>query len=53
VIAALYNDTNLMQRSGGEFITAEIAQDYGITDDDGTWVASMRETRGSPLWKPV
>ncbi len=53
VIAALYNDPELMARTGGEFITAEIAQDYGITDDDGTWVASMRETRGAPLWKPV
>ena len=53
VIAALYNDPDLMRRSGGEFITAEIAREYGITDDDGTWVASMRETRGSPMWQPV
>jgi NAD(P)-dependent dehydrogenase (short-subunit alcohol dehydrogenase family) len=53
VIAALYNDPDVMARSGGEFITAEIAQEYGIADDDGTWVASMRETRGSPLWQPV
>jgi NAD(P)-dependent dehydrogenase (short-subunit alcohol dehydrogenase family) len=53
VIAALYNDPDLMKRSGGEFITAEIAREYGITDDDGTWVASMRESRGSPLWGPV
>ena len=53
VIAALYNDPAVMSRSGGEFITAEIAQEYGVTDDDGTWVASMRETRGSPLWQPV
>ncbi len=53
VIAALYNDPELMKRTGGEFITAEIAQEYGVTDDDGTWVASMRESRGSPMWKPV
>jgi NAD(P)-dependent dehydrogenase (short-subunit alcohol dehydrogenase family) len=53
VIAALACDPDLMKRSGGEFITAEIARDYGVTDDDGTWVASMRETRGSPIWKPV
>ncbi len=53
VIAALYNDPAVMSRSGGEFITAEIAQEYWVTDDDGTWVASMRETRGSPLWQPV
>ncbi|MDP3674409.1 MAG: SDR family NAD(P)-dependent oxidoreductase [Novosphingobium sp.] len=53
VIAALACDPELMKRSGGEFITAEIAQDYGITDDDGTWVASMRETRGAPIWQPI
>jgi NAD(P)-dependent dehydrogenase (short-subunit alcohol dehydrogenase family) len=53
VIAAMACDPAIMQRSGGEFITAEIAQEYGVTDDDGTWVASMRETRGSPLWQPI
>jgi NAD(P)-dependent dehydrogenase (short-subunit alcohol dehydrogenase family) len=53
VIAALACDPEIMKRSGGEFITAEIAKDYGITDDDGTWVASMREQRGSPIWQPV
>ena len=53
VIAALACDPDLMKRSGGEFITAEIAQDYGIADDDGTWVASMRESRGSPIWQPI
>ena len=53
VIAALACDPELMKRSGGEFITAEIAKEYGIADDDGTWVASMRETRGSPIWVPV
>jgi NAD(P)-dependent dehydrogenase (short-subunit alcohol dehydrogenase family) len=53
VIAAMAVDPDIMKRSGGEFITAEIARDYGITDDDGTWVASMRETRGSPIWQPV
>ena len=53
VIAALANDPAIMARSGGEFITAELAQDYGITDDDGTMVASMREQRGSPIWKPI
>ncbi len=53
VIAALYNDPELMKRSGGEFITAEIALEYGIMDDDGTPVASMRESRGSPIWSPI
>lgn len=53
VIAALATDPDVMKRSGGEFITAELARDYAITDDDGTWVESMREQRGSPLWLPV
>ncbi|MCX7284998.1 MAG: SDR family NAD(P)-dependent oxidoreductase [Novosphingobium sp.] len=53
VIAALACDPAIMARSGGEFITAEIAREYGVTDDDGSWVESMRETRGSPIWQPV
>ncbi|MBC2660408.1 SDR family NAD(P)-dependent oxidoreductase [Novosphingobium flavum] len=53
VIAAMACDPAIMARSGGEFITAEIARDYGVTDDDGTWVESMREQRGAPLWMPV
>ena len=53
VIAALANDPGLMQRTGGEFITAELARELGITDDDGTWVESMRAQRGSPIWQPV
>lgn len=53
VIAALACDPDLMRRSGGEFITAEIARDYGVTDDDGTWVDSMRAQRGAPIWAPL
>jgi NAD(P)-dependent dehydrogenase (short-subunit alcohol dehydrogenase family) len=53
VIAALANDPALLAKSGGEFITAELASDYGITDDDGTMVASVRDARGSPIWMPV
>jgi NAD(P)-dependent dehydrogenase (short-subunit alcohol dehydrogenase family) len=53
VIAALAVDPDLMKRSGGEFITAELAQEYGITDVDGTVIPSARATRGSPIWKPV
>ncbi|MBC2667667.1 SDR family NAD(P)-dependent oxidoreductase [Novosphingobium piscinae] len=53
VIAALACDPQIMRRSGGEFITAEIARDYGVTDDDGTWVESMRAQRGAPLWAPI
>jgi NAD(P)-dependent dehydrogenase (short-subunit alcohol dehydrogenase family) len=53
VIAALMNDPNLMQRTGGTFITAELARDYGVTDVDGKVIPSLREQRGSPIWSPV
>src|SRR5262249_31738812 len=32
VIAALANDPKIMQRSGGTFISAELAREYGVTD---------------------
>lgn len=53
VIAALAADPEVMKRSGGEYITAELAQEYGITDLDGSVIASARATRGSPIWKPI
>ncbi len=53
VITALMNDPNLMQRSGGTFITAEVAQDYGVTDIDGKVIPSLRAQRGAPIWVPV
>jgi len=53
VIAALANDPQLMKRSGGTFITAEVAQDYGITDVDGKVIPSLRAERGSPIWRPI
>jgi NAD(P)-dependent dehydrogenase (short-subunit alcohol dehydrogenase family) len=53
VIAALANDPELMKRSGGTFITAEVAQDYGVTDIDGKIIPSLRAQRGSPIWRPI
>ena len=53
VIVELALDPEIMKRSGGEFVTAELAQDYGVTDVDGTVIPSARETRGSPIWKPI
>lgn len=53
VIAAMACDPEIMKRSGGEFITAELADEYAITDIDGSTVQSMRATRGSPMWLPV
>jgi NAD(P)-dependent dehydrogenase (short-subunit alcohol dehydrogenase family) len=53
VIAALTKDANVMKRSGGTFITAEVAQDYGVTDVDGKVIPSLRAQRGAPLWSPI
>lgn len=53
VIAALATDPAVMKRSGGEYITAELAQEYGLTDIDGTVIPSARATRGSPIWQPI
>lgn len=53
VIAAMASDPDIMKRSGGTFITAEIAQDYGITDINGSAVPSNRDRRGSPIWQPI
>ncbi|MDA4106792.1 SDR family NAD(P)-dependent oxidoreductase [Mycolicibacterium holsaticum] len=53
VIAALASDDDVMKRSGGTFISAELAAEYGVTDVDGKLVSSMRSERGSPIWQPV
>lgn len=53
VIAELATDPALMTRSGGTFITAELAAAYGITDVDGTVVPSMRAERGAPIWRAI
>lgn len=53
VIAALLADEAIMARSGGTFITAEVAQDYGITDVDGKQIPSLRAERGAPIWQPI
>jgi NAD(P)-dependent dehydrogenase (short-subunit alcohol dehydrogenase family) len=53
VIAAVANDPQVMKRSGGTYITAELAREYGVTDVDGRVIPSLRATRGSPIWSPV
>lgn len=47
VIAALANDPAVMTRSGGTFIAAELAREYGVTDVDGKSPPSLRAQRGS------
>jgi NAD(P)-dependent dehydrogenase (short-subunit alcohol dehydrogenase family) len=53
VIAALAKDPDLMARTGGTWINAELAEEYGVTDVDGRRIVSLREERGAPLWGPV
>jgi hypothetical protein len=53
VIAALAADPEILKRSGGTYIAAELARDYGVTDIDGTLPPSLRAQRGSPIWSPV
>jgi NAD(P)-dependent dehydrogenase (short-subunit alcohol dehydrogenase family) len=53
VIAALAKDPDLMKRSGGTFIAAELGQEYGVTDVDGHVPPSLRAQRGFPIWSPV
>lgn len=48
IIWALYNDANLMQRSGETVIGAEIAEQYGIKDYGGRQPPSCRQTHGEP-----
>jgi NAD(P)-dependent dehydrogenase (short-subunit alcohol dehydrogenase family) len=53
VIAAMARDEHIMRRSGGTFIGAELARDYGVTDIDGTVPPSLRVERGAPIWQPI
>jgi NAD(P)-dependent dehydrogenase (short-subunit alcohol dehydrogenase family) len=53
VIAALAKDENVMRRSGGTFIGAELAREYGVTDIDGKMPPSLRAERGAPIWQPL
>jgi NAD(P)-dependent dehydrogenase (short-subunit alcohol dehydrogenase family) len=53
VIAAMLADDKIMRLSGGTFITAEMAQLYGVTDTDGRVIPSLRAERGSPIWQPI
>ena len=53
VIAAMAADPEVMKRSGGTFIAAEVAADYGVADVDGKVIPSLRAQRGSPIWRPI
>jgi NAD(P)-dependent dehydrogenase (short-subunit alcohol dehydrogenase family) len=53
VIVALAGDPDVIRRSGGTYIAAELAQEYGVTDVDGQVPPSLRVQRGAPIWSPV
>jgi NAD(P)-dependent dehydrogenase (short-subunit alcohol dehydrogenase family) len=53
VIAALLSDPDGIQRSGGTFIAAELAQHYGVTDIDGRVPPSLRGQRGAPIYSAI
>ena len=48
VIVALAKDPRIMKRTGGTYIAAELAQEYGVTDVDGRVPPSLRAQRGAP-----
>ncbi|QFU76556.1 SDR family NAD(P)-dependent oxidoreductase [Halioglobus maricola] len=48
IIAALFEDPDLMTRSGQVWIGAELAASYGVTDSDGSQPPSHREFFGPP-----
>jgi NAD(P)-dependent dehydrogenase (short-subunit alcohol dehydrogenase family) len=48
LINALYHDPDLAELSGNTVIGAEIAQRYGITDEDGRQPPSHRDVMGAP-----
>lgn len=53
IIAALAADPKLMDKTGGSFINAELAAEYGVTDVDGRTIPSLREERGAPIFRPI
>lgn len=53
VIAALAKDPDVLQRSGGTYIAAELALEYGVTDVDGNVPPSVRAQRGAPIWTAI
>jgi len=53
VIAALVADPALMAKTGGSWIVAELAAEYGVTDVDGRTIPSLRAERGAPIFGPV
>lgn len=49
VIHTLYNDPRLMDKSGLVLVGAEVAQEYGVLDDNGKQPPSYRELLGGPV----
>jgi NAD(P)-dependent dehydrogenase (short-subunit alcohol dehydrogenase family) len=53
IIAALATDNNILAKTGGSWIVAELASEYGLTDTDGRIIPSLRAERGAPIFEPI
>jgi NAD(P)-dependent dehydrogenase (short-subunit alcohol dehydrogenase family) len=53
IIATLAKDPDIISRTGGTFINAELGEAYGVADIDGRMIPSLREQRGTPIFGPV
>jgi hypothetical protein len=53
VIAALAKDPNIMTKSGGTYISAEVGEEYGVVDLNGGKPTSLRGTLNPPIFGPV
>ena len=53
VIVEMACDDKVLEKSGGTFITAELAEHYSVKDIDGKVVPSLRVSRGAPIWSPI
>jgi NAD(P)-dependent dehydrogenase (short-subunit alcohol dehydrogenase family) len=53
VIAALAKDPRMLDKTGGTFIMAELAAEYGVTDIGGSVIPTMSDGRPGPIWQPV
>jgi NAD(P)-dependent dehydrogenase (short-subunit alcohol dehydrogenase family) len=53
VIAVLANDPRILDKTGGTFVMAELAAEYGVTDIGGAVIPAMTDGRSAPIWQPV
>jgi NAD(P)-dependent dehydrogenase (short-subunit alcohol dehydrogenase family) len=49
-VAALASDPNVMEKSGGVFVTPELAREYGFTDVDGKQQSAFWDEHWAGTW---